>query len=172
MPLCIIYSKSDGKIHSIGNVDLSSLPDEYGATIIQEWPDFTKQPWDPTTYELTPEPSYSLEVTDVFGEKHVVPLDHQPTDQDTFDALHPNFTKLQFRRLLTLSERIVLDGIETSAAPENVKATVHTIKEDFAAAQYISLEDPITVQAINAFEQMGLIATGRAAQILAGQIPV
>lgn len=131
------------------------------------------QRYDPITHafaSVTP-PAYTVQFTDPFGVVRTLASDDPITEQQVFNALYPNITRLQFRRLFTLNERIALDGIEASAAPDLTKATVRTLKEDFASAQFISLEDPLTVQAINAFAQMGLINSGRVAQILAGQIP-
>ena len=55
--------------------------------------------------------------------------------------------------------------------PRAQKAQLATLYEVFAAAKAFDLTHPAVISATNLFEQLGLIAAGRAAQILANKPP-
>ena len=82
-------------------------------------------------------------------------------------------TKLGYRNLFTLAERIAIDNYETN---ENLtadqKATLTSLHFDFRLAEDIDLADPQLIAGTQLLEQYGLIARGRAAQILANQAPL
>jgi hypothetical protein len=167
-----VYRKSDGELLSTGRVLADQLPDDRDAIVI-DGPQQSGQVWNKQSRQFVAAPPvFTKQYTDAMGVAHTITQDHAIADQDVFNAQFPQLSKLQFRRLFTLNERMALDGFEGSTAPDLVKQTLRTIKADFDAAKYISLDDPMTQQAINAFEQMALIGTGRAAQILSGQIPI
>lgn len=69
-------------------------------------------------------------------------------------------TKLAFKQRFTTEERI---AIRTAAS---VNPIVYDFQDLVDSATYIDLERPDTVAAVNALEQYGLIAEGRAAEIL------
>lgn len=69
-------------------------------------------------------------------------------------------TKLAFKQRFTAEERI---AIRTAAA---VNPIVYDFQDLVDSATYIDLERPDTVAAVNALEQYGLIAEGRASEIL------
>jgi len=77
-------------------------------------------------------------------------------------------TKLSFRRLFTMPERIAFDNFESN---ENLtaeqKAALRTIAKDFEMAGEIDMGDPDTASGLAFLEAIGIIAGGRAAQILA-----
>jgi hypothetical protein len=166
-----VYSKSDGTLLSTGEVLPDTLPDDRTSVEISE-PQQLNQVWDKATHQFVlAATNYTQTYTDVFGAVKTLVKSTPITNQDVFNAQMPNFSKLQFRKLFTLAELFVLDGVEYSAASDQIKQTMRTINKNFDAAQYISVVDPLTIQGVNSFEQLGLIAVGRAAQILAGQIP-
>lgn len=72
-----------------------------------------------------------------------------------------NVTKLEYLRRFTGQERVT---IRTAAKSEPVL-------EDYLAmlelAESINLDDPDTIAAVNMLESVGLIAAGRAAEVLA-----
>ena len=72
-----------------------------------------------------------------------------------------NVTKLEYLRRFTQDERI---AIRTGAATNPVLADYLAMLE---LAQDINLDDPDTVAAVQMLEAVGLIGTGRAAEILA-----
>jgi hypothetical protein len=81
-------------------------------------------------------------------------------------------SKRDYRNLFTMAERIGIDGFQSNVTLTAAhKAQLATIYEDFAAARHIDLTHPAVISAANLFEQLGLIAAGRAAQILANKPP-
>lgn len=77
-------------------------------------------------------------------------------------------TKLEYRALFTLNERIAIDNFAVNPALSDLqKATMTSIRFDFSLADEIALSNSNTIQATELLEQYGLIAPGRAAQILA-----
>lgn len=69
-------------------------------------------------------------------------------------------TKLQFRSRFTLTEKVAL----YTAAESQV--LIRIFLDDVNAAEYIDLNDPVTVAGVEALESYGLIAEGRAQEIL------
>lgn len=70
-------------------------------------------------------------------------------------------TKLEYLRRFTVDERV---AIRAAAAQNAVLADYLALME---LAQEINLDDPDTVAAVQMLEQAGLIAAGRAAEVLA-----
>lgn len=76
-------------------------------------------------------------------------------------------TKLAFRKLFTLPERVAVDNASQSTAlPAQYKALLATMAIDLSVAVEVHLDDPVTAQGVQLLEQLGLIGPGRAAQIL------
>lgn len=69
-------------------------------------------------------------------------------------------TRLAFRRRFTLPERIAIESAAQSSA------AVRVLVGDMAAAEAIRLNDPDTIAGIGMLESEGLIAAGRADEIL------
>ena len=98
---------------------------------------------------------------------------------DAWIAANPNsmperiLTKYQFRKLFTFQERIAVDNF---AANPNIsvqnKAILSTIIKDLEVSGEVQLDNPDVAQGIGFLEQIGLIGTGRAAQIIANTPPV
>lgn len=76
-------------------------------------------------------------------------------------------THLEFRRRFTLAERVAFDNFESGAWSPEQKAMLRTITEDMRLATAIDLDDPDTLAGVQFLEQIGLLAAGRAAEILA-----
>lgn len=85
-------------------------------------------------------------------------------------------SKLAFRRLFTIEERINLDNISASIPLDNAeleaslttqqKGTVRVLQNDMNIATYIDLDNPDTISGVSYLESIGLLAAGRAAEIL------
>lgn len=80
-------------------------------------------------------------------------------------------TKYQFRQRFTASERQVIDAFHfTFESNENLtagqKAAIRTNLEDFYSSLGVYLNNPTTVAGVELYEALGLIAAGRAAEIL------
>lgn len=81
-------------------------------------------------------------------------------------------SKLQFRNLFTLQERMAIDefNVNFESMPSLTaqdKSMIRTSLEDYRTAEYISLANASTVAGVQLYETLGLIAAGRAAIILA-----
>lgn len=82
-------------------------------------------------------------------------------------------TKLQFRRLFLPTERVKIDAFNVNfenhpALSQEQKAVIRTALADYTVASDIRLDDEATISAIYMYEALGLIAAGRAAEILSG----
>lgn len=87
---------------------------------------------------------------------------------DPVPPMPVSLSKLEYRALFTLAERIAIDNFAANAGLTDIqKATLNTIHYDFQLANDINLSDPYTIQGTQLLESYGLIAAGRAAQILA-----
>lgn len=80
-------------------------------------------------------------------------------------------TKLQFRRLFSADEQKAIDRFNIqfesrSDLTDGQKDSVRSGLENFKVVQDVSLSDPATQQAVMTYEALGLIAPGRAAEIL------
>lgn len=103
-----------------------------------------------------------------------------PPDQATLDAAVTDYlntqlntiTKFQFRKLFTFNERVALDNFQSNTnIPANYKAILTTMFKDLDSSGAVVMTLPDVIQGVNMLEQLGLIGTGRAAQILARQNP-
>ena len=81
-------------------------------------------------------------------------------------------TKYEFRKLFTFEERIAVDNAPSNTSlPENIRMAFVTILNDLNAAEGIDLTNSDVIASVQLTEQVGLIGTGRAAQVLAGVRP-
>lgn len=77
------------------------------------------------------------------------------------------FTKLEFRNLFTLPERVAIDNFELNPAISDTnKMTLRTLFKDQEAAMYIDLGRTDTQQGVQFLAVAGLISAERASQIL------
>jgi len=82
-------------------------------------------------------------------------------------------TKYQFRQLFTYPERIAIDAFNLSFESNaqltaEQKAAIRTNLADFAASSAVHLSNPQTMAGVQMYEALGLIAPGRAAEIING----
>ena len=80
-------------------------------------------------------------------------------------------TKLSFRRLFTMAERINWETFDAQTDDPVLLAKWRVFNRDFDLASDICLDDPDIIEAVTLMEQVGIIGPGRAAQILAGETP-
>jgi len=82
-------------------------------------------------------------------------------------------SKYQFRKLFTLAERTAIDNIQYSTKYSGtIKAQVSTLQKDLEVSGEVDLHLGDTIAGVKFLESIGLIKLGRAAQILANQMPV
>ena len=76
-------------------------------------------------------------------------------------------TKYQFRKLFTFNERLAIDNFATNTniSAQN-KAVLSTIMKDLDVSGEVQLDNPDVAQGVQFLETVGLLGTGRAAQIL------
>ncbi len=83
-------------------------------------------------------------------------------------------TKYQFRQRFTFPERVAIDQFNggvylvSDALTAEQKAGITMMLEDYKAATEVRLSDPATIAAVQMYEGLGLIAQGRAGEILNG----
>lgn len=81
-------------------------------------------------------------------------------------------TKYEFRKLFTLAERIAIDSAPSNAnIPANYRAMLTTMNKDMELSSVVILTNPDVAAGVNFLEQLGLIAPGRAAEILSNTPP-
>lgn len=85
--------------------------------------------------------------------------------------------KYEFRQLFTGSEQDLIDEfngggyLSHPSLTTEQKAAIRRGLAGYDATPSVQLDNPDTVMMVNLFEALGLIATGRAAEVLSGQIP-
>jgi len=83
-------------------------------------------------------------------------------------------TKYQFRQRFTFPERVAIDQFNGGSYLSSELLTVEqkmamtTMLEDYKAASEVRLSDPATIAAVQMYEGLGLIASGRASEVLNG----
>ncbi len=80
-------------------------------------------------------------------------------------------TRLQFRTRFTAQEKAMLElaAMDDATAPTAQRlqaASLRAYLADLDAAEFVDLADATTVAGVQALEAAGLLATGRAAQVL------
>lgn len=97
---------------------------------------------------------------------------------DAWIAANPSIdsmtvTKYDFRKLFTLNERIAIDNAASNTnIPAQYRATLVTILKDLELSAVVILTNPDVAAGVNLLETIGLIASGRAADILSNTPPV
>lgn len=102
-------------------------------------------------------------------------------DQSTLDqwiAANPTIpvgvalTRYEFRKLFTFAERVAIDSSPTNTAiPANYRAMLTTLLKDLELSGEVQLYNPDVQAGVGMLEQLGLIGTGRALQILSNTPP-
>lgn len=97
---------------------------------------------------------------------------------DSWIAANPDpanqmvLTKYQFRKLFTFMERVTFDSIQNNTnISAQYRAMVITLMKDLELSGVVELYNPDVIAGIQFLEQIGLLASGRAAQILANTPP-
>lgn len=81
-------------------------------------------------------------------------------------------SKFQFRKLFTMMERVAYDNAQSNPnIPQEYKALLLTMENDMEVADIIDLDLSDLQQGVMMLEQIGIIGTGRAAQVLANTPP-
>ena len=100
-------------------------------------------------------------------------------DLDLWIAENPGWnptlelTKYQFRQLFTLEEKVAVDNAQLNPnIAANFKAILVSIMKDLELSEVVHLDNPQVTSGVGFLEQIGLLATGRAAQILSNTAPV
>lgn len=76
-------------------------------------------------------------------------------------------TRLEFRRLFTLEERLLIDNFLTSEKLSiEQKRMLRTVENDFAAMSQVSLVDPDVMAGLDYYTEVGLLTRKRAKEIL------
>jgi hypothetical protein len=90
-----------------------------------------------------------------------VPTPEPPTDPVVYET---RLTQLEFMRRFTMDELDAVYGAAESGTPETRRLRIGL--EMLRMADFVSTADPLTTEFATTLEAAGLIATGRAAQIL------
>lgn len=91
---------------------------------------------------------------------------------DYIAAQQSTITKFQFRKLFTFNERVGLDNFSSNPSiPAQYKAALVTMFKDLDSSGAVVMNSADVIQGVTMLEQLGLIAAGRAAQVLARQNP-
>lgn len=88
------------------------------------------------------------------------------------ETIGVNLTKYEFRKLFTMSERVAIDNSPSNTnIPSNYRAILVTMFKDLEVSGVVEMDNPDVIAGVNLLESLGLIGTGRAAQVLANQQP-
>jgi len=112
---------------------------------------------------LTPQQITAMEDERFANWVSVITAPPDPNQQPTETPEPPNriLTKLEFRQRFTFTEQVLIDNYD---GPN--KEQVKTLLANFSVADNIDLDLDITEFGVNLMDQLGLIAPGRAAEIL------
>ena len=119
---------------------------------------------------------YQVDPPAVPAGKHAVTLDNGATWHFTADRGYGTpayrapapLTHGKFRDRFTFAERIAIDGApENTDLPAATRAAMRTLNKDFEAASQIELDHAHTIVGLQMIESFGLLAAGRAEEILA-----
>lgn len=98
--------------------------------------------------------------------------DYRVAEDGTLDLIaQTRLTRLQFRNRFTAQEKALLElaAIDdpTAATAQRLQAaSLRAYLADLAAAEFVDLADASTVAGVQALEAAGLLAQGRAAEVL------
>ena len=104
--------------------------------------------------------AYGADLPDHLGDYPLEQYNHI-REKEVVVVVSRAITKLEYLRLFTTDERV---AIRAAAVQNAVLADYLALME---LAQEINLDDPDTIAAVQMLEQSGLIAAGRAAEVLA-----
>lgn len=92
-------------------------------------------------------------------------------DSPTAISKRRTVTRFAFRMLFTADERMAIDDIFDAAGVEVGRRRIRTFMADLQSLVDVDLDHPWLVAGVRLLEQRGIIAVGRADQILAGIPP-
>ena len=106
------------------------------------------------------------------GRWRVVAEPAQPEEPKTKNN---RLSPLAFLRRFTDEERVRFDlsSIDDPNDPEDKRkraAQLRMFESDYKLASYIALDDPRTIAGVNGLEALGIIAKGRAKEVLEGEV--
>lgn len=82
-------------------------------------------------------------------------------------------TKFEFRKLFTMTERVAVDNVQNNTTiPAEYRAILLTMAKDMELSAEIHLGNADVIDGVRLLETLGLLATGRANQIINNQAPV
>ena len=105
--------------------------------------------------------AYVADVATYFSEYPFAKYNHIRQKEEVAAPIQRLITKLEYLRRFTTAERV---AIRAAAATNPVLEDYLKLME---LAQEINLDDPDTLAAVQMLEQSGLIASGRATEVLA-----
>lgn len=93
----------------------------------------------------------------------------EPTPEDR------RITRLMFRNRFTQAEHVTIEiaSLDDAAAPmqqRQMAAALRVMQRQVSDAEFIDLNDPVTRAGVQQLEAFGLLAEGRAAEILDGSL--
>lgn len=136
-----VYRVADGALVSVGRgAPPSSLPEDLAAATFDGDFDMGANDWNAEAKAWVPKPPVAK----------------------------IRFTRLEFRSRLTLQEQVALD-LASQGVTEQA-ATLRVILGAWAAADYISTEDPRTAEGVGVLVQFGILTPERAAAVLAPEL--
>lgn len=105
--------------------------------------------------------AYTADAPGEFAEYPFAQFNHILQKPETAAPAERTITKVVYLRRFTADERV---GVRTAAKTSAVLEDYLSMME---LAEEINLDDPDTIAAVQMLESVGLIATGRAAEVLA-----
>lgn len=94
-------------------------------------------------------------------------------DLDTWITENPGWnptmelSKYQFRQLFTMNEKVAIDCAQSNVnIPQNYKNILTVVMKDLELSDAVHLDNPAVAAGVAFLAQLGLIATGRVAEIM------
>lgn len=99
----------------------------------------------------------------------------EPASPDKPQPANNRLTPLAFLRRFTDAERarFEISSVDDPSAPEEQRlraAQLRIYMNDYTLASYVALDDPRTVAGVKGLEALGIIAKGRAKEVLEGEV--
>jgi hypothetical protein len=125
--------------------------------------------WAPTTADLPTPPSEStVRELAAWDAPPALPYVWMPSLLDwAVPDTRVRLTRLEFRWRYTLAEQVAIESAMETHADATVRATLRVLASSLSEATEVDVEDPRTQQGVAYHAQLGLIAPGRVAEILA-----
>mgnify|MGYP000600796580 CR=1 FL=1 len=98
-----------------------------------------------------------------------LPYVNPQTAEVWYEGVGKPLSRMDFRRLFTFEERVRIKSgqkADGTALADIDKAKLAVVQDDVLAAEEILLDDPEVVEMVNWLEQIGVLESGRAAEVL------